>query len=255
MTVPKLWVVAGDAHYPELHAPTFDAMRAFLTDNKVEGFVFGGDQFDNACISHHTKGKPLLRERKAYVNDQLGFLKHVLNPLEAVLPKSAERVWIHGNHDHWEDQLIEAHPEYDGMQRRFTLGLEERGWKFIDCGKHFTKGKLTIIHGDQLASSGYIAANHSRKALEIYGQNVLYHHMHAPQSSTKVMPFDVDARYMAWCAPILGKCNPHYLRNRATAWLNGFTILEFWGNRGHFNLYPVIVSKGSFAYGGKLYSA
>lgn len=255
MVKPSLWVDYGDCHFPEIHWPTFSALTHFLRDNPVDGFVFGGDQFDNSSsISHWTKGKPRLRYQGAYKKEERDFDNRVLKPLEALLPKSAKRVWVSGNHDFFEEHLVDEAPEMDGIQRRWSLNLEERGWQFIECGKHFRIGKLTIIHGDQLASAGYITGNHSKKALEIYGQNVLYHHIHTPQSATKIMPFDTDQKYMAWSSPAGCTKNPHYLRNRATSWLNGFNIITFFGN-GLFNLYPVIISRGQFSYGGRIYGS
>jgi hypothetical protein len=180
------------------------------------------------------------------------FDKQILNKVESLLPETAERVWIVGNHDFWSYQLVEEHPEFKGLERETALHLKDRGWKVVPCGSHYRLGKLTVIHGDQLANAGYVTSNHSKKALEIYGQNVLYHHMHAPASATKIMPFDQQEKYMAWCAPAGCTKNPHYLRNRPTAWLNGFTIIEVC-EQGLFNLYPVIVSRGQFVFGGRIY--
>jgi hypothetical protein len=47
------WVWGFDAHYDKLHQPTFEVMLEFMDDYKPYGFVFGGDQFDNAELSHH----------------------------------------------------------------------------------------------------------------------------------------------------------------------------------------------------------
>jgi hypothetical protein len=37
-----------------------------------------------------------------------------------------------------------------------------------------------------------------------------------------------------------GATHPDYLRNRPTAWLNGFSIVELYTANGFFNLYPVV---------------
>lgn len=256
-TKPEIYVDYGDVHYPDVHWPTFHALCDFLKHNKVDGFIFGGDQFDNSnSISHWTKGKPRQRDDGSYLRDEKDFDKKILSPIEKLLPADAEKVWVSGNHDHFEEQYVDEHPEMNGMQRQYSLRLKERGWQFVETGKHYKKGKLTIIHGEQLSGFGnQNPTGHSKKALEVYGQNVLYHHFHAPQSATKIMPFDEEHKYMAWCAPCGSEKNPLFLRNRATAWLSGFTIILYWGDKGFFNLYPVITTHGTFAFGDRIYGA
>lgn len=252
----QLWVAAYDIHYPATHKPTLDALLDFLGRNSVDGFVFGGDQFDNACISHHNRGKGLYKLPGQYAAETKGFDKNILSPIEGLLPEDAERVWIEGNHDNWEFELVETHPELLGtIERPVLLDIQERGWKYVPMGTCFKKGELTIIHGEALTGVGNQAAGvHAKKALEIYCTNVLYGHMHAPQSFTKVLPSDTNRKWMSWCSPILGDVNPKYLENRPTAWLNGFTIIEF-RDKGLFNVYPIVVIDGKFSYGGKIYGS
>ena len=125
----KTYVVAHDLHFPAYSKKTWDAMMEFIKDVKPQGFIFGGDQFDNNEISHHTKGKPIYRERASYQRNTLNFVSQILTPLEQSLGKSAERVWIIGNHDRFEHDLIEEQPELEGIiERKDSLGLEKRGW-------------------------------------------------------------------------------------------------------------------------------
>lgn len=249
----ETWVVAHDLHYPQYDKPTWSAMMEFIKDVKPAGFVFGGDQFNNDEISHHTKGKPFYRERASFKRNTTGFTQEILGPLERSLG-DAERVWIIGNHDDWEHQLIEEQPELEGIIERVdALGLEDRGWKVVPLGHSYKLGELSIIHGEILTGIGNQAGAYpAKKALDIYAGNVLAGHTHAPQSIAKISPVEVKKKYMAWIAPILGAMNPYYLRNRPTAWLNGFTIVEL-REKGMFNLFPVVVIDGRFSYGGKVY--
>jgi predicted phosphodiesterase len=253
MSKPTLWVAIYDLHYPKVDWPTFNAILDFLKQNKVEGFVFGGDQLDNECISHHTKGKGLYRLPGQYQKDERGFNEKCLSPIEA-LTKGATKVWIQGNHEDWESQLVENHPELQGsVERYLRLGLADRGWKIIERGLTYSHGELTFAHGDQLSGSGnQNPAMHAKKAVELFCQNILYGHFHSPMSYTKILPTDVSRKWMSWCSPIAGNTNPTYLQNRPTAWLTGFTVIEF-REKGLFNVYPVIVIDGTFSYGGKIY--
>lgn len=250
----KIYVVAHDLHYPEYSKETWDAMIEFIKDVKPAGFIFGGDQFNNEEISHHTKGKPFYRERASYKRNTDGFEREIFVSLDAALGTRAERVWIVGNHDRFEHDLIECQPELEGIIERVdALGLEKRGWKVVPLGHSFKLGELNVIHGEVVSGIGnQVSGQPAKKALEIYGSNVLLGHTHAPQSISKISPVEAKKKYMAWVAPILGKCNPAYLRNKPTAWMQGFTIVEL-RDKGLFNLYPVIVVEGEFTFAGKLY--
>jgi len=257
---PELYIAGYDLHFPKVDWPTFKAMMDFINNNKVDGFIFGGDMFDNSCISHHTRGKPMLRDRGAYKDEETAFIRKILQPLDIALG-DATKVWIEGNHDFWEQQLVEEQPELDGIQRGpslysdnpGSLTLEEREWEFVPCGQSFKKGFLTFIHGETLTGFGNQGSiMHSKKAVESYCTNVVYGHTHTPQSFTKVLPHDETQKWQSYCMPILGAVNPAYLRNRPTAWLTGFGIIEFQSN-GRFNVYPIVVIDGTFVFGGKLY--
>lgn len=253
MTKVRRAVVGHDLHFPKYSKDTFDTMLEVIADVKPDVFIFGGDQFDNAEISHHNKGKAYYKPRRAYLDSQEKFDDVVLKPIEKLMG-NREKVWHIGNHDDWEFQFIENHPELEGLiDRPNGLHLGARGWKVVPLGHTYQLGNLNVIHGEILTGIGNQAGIFpSKKAMELYAQNVLAGHTHSPQSFTKVSPVEKKKKYMAWIAPILGATNPDYLRNRPTAWMNGFTIVELYSN-GMFNCYPVITIEGRCAYGGKLY--
>jgi hypothetical protein len=244
------------AIFPKYDRPTFLAMLAFMRDIQPHGFIFGGDQCDNAELSHHNRNKPLYKERGSYKRNTERFDRDIMQPVEAIIGER-EKVWIVGNHCDWERQFIEEHPELEGwIERRQALHLEERGWEVIPLGHAKRLGQLNVIHGEILTGIGNQGgAFPSKKAVELYGSNVLAGHTHSPQSYTRVSPVEQKKKHIGYIAPILGACNPDYLRNRPTAWLNGFTIIELYTASGFFNCYPVIVINGKFAYGGKIYEA
>jgi predicted phosphodiesterase len=252
----NLWVCLFDIHHPKVHKPTLNAAREFIACNrsKVAGVYLGGDQFDNEEISHHNSNKPLYKPAGSYDRNTRSFDAQVLTPIEEIIPRGVEKIWQIGNHDDWEYQFIESHPELQGtIERPILLNLEKRGWQVIPCGGSYEIGKLTLIHGETLSGVGNQASGyHAKKAVETYAGSVLYGHMHAPQSYTKVLPHHRTDKWQGTCSPIVGATNPGYLRNRPTAWLNGFTIVETHGN-GLFNVYPVIVVDGQFSFAGQVY--
>lgn len=251
----QTWVALYDMHYPKMHWPTFNAVMEFLNANKVDGLILGGDQLDNEEISHHTRGKPIFRDRASYKRNTEGFNKRVLEPLERVVG-NAKKVYVIGNHERFETDLIEEQPELEGVIERVeALKLEQRGWQVIPLGHAFKLGELNVIHGEVVSGVGnQVSGYPAKKALEIYGSNVLLGHTHSPQSFAKISPVEHKKKYMAWVSPILGETNPAYLRNRPTSWIQGLTIVEL-RDKGLFNLYPVICVDGIFSYGGKIYGS
>ncbi len=243
-----LWLSCFDLHYPDVHWPTFRAMLSFMKRNRVRGFVFGGDQFNNECISHHTKGKPEFRPTGQFVMDEAAFDQQILKPITKELYPEDEMVWIVGNHDYWEQEYEQANPELQGrLQRPRNLELEERGWKVIPLGGVYRHGKMGWIHGEAIGGM-----HHAKKAVETYCTNLNYGHLHSLQTYTKILSTDFKQKWVAQCNPIVGNVNPRYLEGRPNAWVNGFTVTEFYRG-GLFNNYPIVVNEGVCSYGGKLY--
>lgn len=250
----KTAVAIYDLHYPQHHQPTVDAILDFLTRNKPDIVILGGDQLDCAEISHHNKHKGLYKLPGSYKRNIDNFDKNILKKIEASISSDCQKIWIQGNHENWSYELVEHNPELQGMvEPELLLNLEERGWQFVPFNHSFKYGELTIIHGAELAGCGNQNSTfHAKKAMEIFCTNVLYGHYHAPQTFTKLLPTDQKRKWQAHCAPIAGNVNPLYLENRPTAWLHGWVVIEF-RKDGEFNLYPVIAIDGVASYGGKLY--
>jgi hypothetical protein len=255
-TQSGMWVWLFDIHSPKIHKPTWNAALHFISDNKkaIRGVGKGGDQNDNGEISHHNKKKIIFREKGAYKRNTEYYDKNVLTPLEMALQPDTHKVWIEGNHDDWENQLVQEQPELEGtVERRGLLNLDERGWEFVPTGNIYKLGKLGVIHGETLTGLGNQGSTyHAKKAVESYGRSLLYGHLHSPQSFARIAPFVQTDKHMAWCSPIIGFTNPSYLRNRPTAWVNGFTIVEV-RDDGNFNVMPIVVTGGKFSFGGKTY--
>lgn len=250
----KTYAVLADIHYPRIDKPTLKAVLSFLDDVKVDGLIYQGDQLDMQQISHHTKGKPGLRDKAGYLSDIKGFERDVLLPVEARLKKGCEKYWIIGNHEDWEQDLVNEQPELKGLVDHVRLlNLKGRGYNVVPLGHAVRLGKLNVVHGEGLSGVGnQMGAFPAKKAVELYAGNVLAAHSHSPQSFTKICPIERTQKWGAWINCILGNINPQYLRNRPTAWVNGFSVVEV-RDDGTFNLYPIYVTKGSFSFAGKLY--
>lgn len=250
----KTCAVLADIHYPHYDKATLKAVLDYLDKNKVDVLIFQGDQLDMQNISHHTKGKPGLRDKGGYLDDIYGFERDVLKPVEARLKKDCKKYWIIGNHEDWEQDLVDEQPELKKLIDHVRLlKLKELGYEVVPLGHAVRLGKLTVVHGEALTGIGNQAGAFSaKKAVELYASNVLAAHTHAPQCFTRVSPVDSSQKWQGYISPIIGSLNPHYLRNRPTAWINGFSLVELHED-GTFNLYLINIIKGSFSYGGVVY--
>jgi hypothetical protein len=63
----------------------------------------------------------------------------------------------------------------------------------------------------------------------------------------------IQKKICAWMSPIVGSVSPRYLKHRANAWVNGFTLV-YVRDDGTFNLYQVVMTNGEFSFGPMTYS-
>ena len=139
------------------------------------------------------------------------------------------------------------------VERHTALDMEDRRWEVTPNGKAKRLGKLAVIHGDQLSGpGGYVPMYPSKRAVEVYGCSVLAGHTYSPQSFSKVSPVEESQKHMAWMTPAACDLNPAYLRNRPSAWVNGFCVIELLAG-GNFNVYPIVVSGVQCSFGGRVY--
>lgn len=252
MTASQMHVLAFDIHYPVYHKPSINALFSFLDTNKVDGFVFGGDQLDLNEVSHHTKGKSIHRERGALKRNLNGLDKHILTPIEKRLKRDCQKVWIMGNHERFLQDLIDEQPELDGMlDIAEFLRLEDRGWKVVPLGGHHKLGRLTVVHGEIINGHG---ANVAKGGVEAWCSSIAFGHHHTNQVFTKVGPAHEGRKWSGTAIPCLTTTNPGYARNKANRAVNGFGIVEVRPNRD-FNVYSAVIADGQFAFGGKIYGA
>lgn len=238
----KTFVLAFDLHYPEHDPQAWACVLDFVRRNDVDGFVFGGDQLDLSCVSHHTVGKGLFRPKGALKANLDGFKRDVLDPLDKALGPGAEKRFLIGNHEAWlTEQLAETNPELDGMlDLAEYLKLDERGYQVIPQGGHTKIGKLVVIHGDTVGGGIHSA----KKAAEVYaGSSVVLGHHHTLQTFTRSSPVSQTDKWTATVLPCLSNLSPRYGRNKASQWIHGFGVVHMTPD-GSWNLYPVIITNG-----------
>lgn len=242
----KKVVLLPDIHYPEHSVKCMDLVKKFIKDFKPDEIIYQGDNLDMAVISHWNKDKKRKVELKRLREDYEGFNKEILRPIERLAPK-AKMIWLEGNHENWIEQYIDKNPEVEGMiEPEICLDLIKRKYKIIPFNEVYRIGKMNVIHGY------YTNRYHAAKTLDVFGENVCYAHIHALQAHSKVQPMDSKNFTAAYGLPCLCDLKPDYMKNRPSAWINGFGVMYLLPN-GDFNLYPIIITNNKFIFNNKLY--
>src|ERR1022692_1014035 len=173
----RLHVVLADLHYQVHCKKSMKAVFQFIKQhrNQIDSVTLLGDFLDCGDVSRHTKGKPRLRTRGGYKKDIDGFKRDILDPLDALLKRSCKKTAIEGNHEDWLQDTLDEQPELEGLlEIPELLGLKQRNWRWVTCGKHITIGHVTLLHGDQIGSGTHVA----KKLVEQVGGTAVMGHVH-----------------------------------------------------------------------------
>lgn len=244
----QVGICIADLHFPNHNQKLWENILRIIDDIKPSYFVFLGDQLDMDAVNHwdieqgNKRGMEGKRLRKTYDD----FNSQIMDQLNLSLPDYCRKIFLLGNHCNFIEKYIDKIPELEGFAEvRRNVHLDN--WEVID-NKGFAKiGKMYFTHGDILKNGKF----HTDKMVQVSERNIFYGHFHTLQSFVKVNSFDCEP-HMAMCIPCACDKNPDYMKNKPSAWVNGFGVFYIMPN-GNFNIYPVISSKDHFIFNGKYY--
>lgn len=243
----KTGICVFDLHFPNHNKKLWENILKVVGDLKPDYFLFGGDNMDMECISHwlHDKGNRKQLEGKRLKKDYVEFQRDILDNLEKVMPDYCRKIWLKGNHcGDWVDLLVARSPELEGFAEvENNLNLKE--WEIYKYRQTAKVGKIYFHHGE------YTGKHHASKMVDTFGRNIVFGHLHTYQVHTRITPIDCEA-HSAYSMPCACDINPEYMRDKPSAWLNGFGVFYTQEN-GNFNIYPVISNKGHFVFNGVYY--
>lgn len=162
-------MVWPDTHVP-YHSPQAVAVALnVLKEIKPDGLVIIGDFWDCYSVSRFPKGPG----RKRRLRDELDPGLPILDAIESV---KIDNVWfVEGNHEVRLQAMIESYaPALDGMiSIRKEMGIDERGWHWIDYKKSLKLGHMLYSHdfGRYGVHAGY-------QGLMDLGTNIAFGHTH-----------------------------------------------------------------------------
>ena len=169
-----------DEHHPHLIPAIYDYKNPkretpfikFVKDFQPHYFVQGGDQLDLSVIAHWNKGKPRITEGKRLKSDYETY-NAVMNQREKVMKNLERHIMLEGNHDFWINDLLDEHPEFEGMlEVEENLHIKSRGIEWVQARKHARVGKLNFIHGDY--KDGYLPVYAAKAIAQIYHRPMVY---------------------------------------------------------------------------------
>ena len=240
----KTCVFFADRHLIHDEQPhwSWTLFKEFVRDFKPDILVDGGDHVDFPYISSFNKDKLLLLEGKRLKKDF-----DLLNEELADLRQSCDRMlFLQGNHEERLERAVQKQPLLEGMvDLEANADFESLGIEYYPLNKQPVKiGKLHFLHGT------YTNEHHAKKHLMKYMGNVIYGHIHKFQSYYQGIPLRDDEMGANAIGCLCDK-NPEWLRGPGH-WQNGFAVIYF-DDKGYFDVYPVIMTKKRFIYGGKVY--
>ena len=243
-------ILLADTHHDHHSIESLKLVNAFLKDEKPDYLVYMGDMLDMDVVSYFAQGKPRLIEGKRLKTAYDKFDEDILSPHEKIVGKKCKKIYIMGNHEYRIQTFLDEHPEGEGiLEPENYLKLKERGWEVIPYAtpkSFYQLGKLILMHG--YCHPKY----HASKVVTEYVRNVIYGHVHTPQSFFHNTAADQKDFHSAHCLPCLSDTNPEWLKGKPNSWVNGFGIVYFFPN-GDFTFYPIYIVNNRFIWNGKIY--
>jgi hypothetical protein len=236
-------IAAFDYHFPLHDKACHRIVLKAIELVKPNHFVFGGDQLNLACISHHNKGKIKLLENERITKDFAGFQKNILNQIEAALPKNCKKYFMIGNHEYWIDRLIEDNPQLEGLME-LEKNLDLSKYQVVPFNEILKIGEMHFIHGI------YVNKYHAEKHSRIYQKMLFYGHLHTNQVYTSIAPTTSLPKQSVGVGCLCNR-NAEYMRNKPNDWLHQFLIWYMFDD-GTFVYQTPIIIHGKTVINGKV---
>ena len=236
-------IAAFDIHYPLQDRASINILLKAIEMVRPDHFVYGGDQLNLDCISHHNKGKIKLLENRRISKDFRGFQEEIMDRIEKVLPRSCKKYFMIGNHEYWINRLIEDNPQLEGLME-VENNLDLSKYQVVLFNEILRIGEMSFIHGI------YVNKYHAEKHLRIYQKMLFYGHLHTNQVYTSIAPTTSLPKQAVGVGCLCNR-NAEYMRNRPNDWLHQFLIWYMFDD-GTFVYQTPIIINGKTVINGKV---
>lgn len=240
-----------DSHYPE--TINLNPFISFLKDFKPDIFIFGGDNWDLACVSHHNKDKfaswglnAIMDELNKQAN---GFALQIQSIMKASNAK--KYVYIIGNHEDWLQDFCFQFPQVIKPSIKSLIGEVGKKIEFLPVGSFYKVGKLTFCHGDQMKGG----QNPAKYAVDAAKSSIVFGHYHTFKIWPSFSMVDAEDKNIGVQVPCYTTSAPSYGGGKPNQINQGFFTACIEKESGKFSQHVQLVSpRGNFmSQMGKVY--
>jgi len=234
-----------DIHYPFHNQKTLDICYNIAKDIKPDVIIYGGDNWNADGISKFT-AKDTDEGLVETFNEMIEFKEKIFDRFKKIIPKA---VLLLGNHDGQRlTDYLNKHLDrrntniYNYWNNQFNY-KRVFGCDIVPYNDVYKIGSLSFMHGER--HNKY----HANAHLDILMRNVMYGHLHTTQIHTKVTKGNEP--FQAIAVPSACDLNPDYMKGRASAWINGFAVINWISGTFYYDVIQII--NGKTIYAQKLY--
>ena len=225
-----------DIHYP--YNINLDPVYKFIRDNRPDEIILGWDMIDCEWVSKFFKWNP--EEWLVKTIQEIRWFEKILKELVRNKAKIIYMLW---NHEYRIYEAINNTPllnEVINIKKEYKDYIDE----WVDYNKYYKVWPLYYIHWT------YHNDAFAKKHALMYQKNIRMWHLHKIQEYSMATPINEKAISSKWI-PCLCELNPDYMKNKPSAWDNGFNIAYIdWDN---YNDYTIVINDWWFIYNWKKY--
>ena len=245
----KTAIVIPDQHYPLHDSKAVNCVLKAIRIVKPDLFINLGDVGEWSSVSQwnwRRKKKPPLEWLLPVIDKEIQQVNHGINQMDMALDHvgCSERYVLSGNHDHWLNYFVEAHPYLRNYTFLEACKWEKRGYKCLPHNKPLKIGKLAFIHG------AYVCLHHAKKHLAQYGCSIMYGHVHDIQRFTHTRHDNSIGAWSMGCLKKMDAESNEWLSGRLVNWGHAFGIVD-WFKNGDFKVEVVEIVNGKTSLWGE----